>query len=476
MIDTATIERYMRDANPIPHIDDVDPDEFARFVAAAQTRRAAIMQAPTQHPITPPTSPPPLRRKAWAFAAAFILMLASIGIAALVLRGDGAPVTDEPAPPTTVAETLGETTDVESLTWSRVPYDEAVFGLDQTVFGERDRVEIHDVTAGGPGLVAVGEAGGDAAVWTSPDGYTWSRIRLTFADHGDSAIKSVTRGGPGLVAVGYSGQNLDAIFVEEFSEGGSAVWTSTDGLTWSRIDLLDEPAGGMEYVTTWGPGLIAHAAARDSSGVWTSADGISWQQIPVFNDVEDGGPGLVIAGGPGLVGVGGGWEAGYASTSPDGTTWSQSLLPLDETHGDPIVVDTGGITVGGPGFVAVGTVQPCGEVEACAVVWTSPDGYTWSLVPLDDEQSADVQMNDVAATETGLVAVGGTHWGLAAVWTSPDGITWSRAPLEESVADGDMRSVTVGGPGLVAVGSFYVPTGHDAPDFLNVGAVWIAEP
>ena len=47
MIDTATIERYMRDANPIPHIDDIDPDEFARFVAAATTRRAAINTATT---------------------------------------------------------------------------------------------------------------------------------------------------------------------------------------------------------------------------------------------------------------------------------------------------------------------------------------------------------------------------------------------------------------------------------------------
>ena len=49
------------------------------------------------------------------------------------------------------------------------PHDEAVFG------GE-DSQEMTSVTAGGPGLVAVGSdaSGGvpDGAVWTSPDGIT----------------------------------------------------------------------------------------------------------------------------------------------------------------------------------------------------------------------------------------------------------------------------------------------------------------
>ncbi len=40
------------------------------------------------------------------------------------------------------------------------------------------------------------------------------------------------------------------------------------------------------------------------------------------------------------------------------------------------------------------------------------------------------------------------------VWTSTDGITWSRVPHDEDVfAGAGMRSVTAGGPGLVAVGS-----------------------
>mgnify|MGYP001820964966 FL=1 len=50
MIDAATVEEYMRDANPIPTLDAIDADEFAHFVAATHMKRAAAMHAPTRHP------------------------------------------------------------------------------------------------------------------------------------------------------------------------------------------------------------------------------------------------------------------------------------------------------------------------------------------------------------------------------------------------------------------------------------------
>ncbi len=65
------------------------------------------------------------------------------------------------------------------------------------------------VTVGGPGLVAVGSVGNDgdadAAVWTSVDGVTWSRVphdEAVFGGAGGQLMRSVTAGGPGLVAVG----------------------------------------------------------------------------------------------------------------------------------------------------------------------------------------------------------------------------------------------------------------------------------
>jgi hypothetical protein len=88
------------------------------------------------------------------------------------------------------------------------------------------------VAAGGPGLVAVGTDSssddGAAAVWTSVDGITWSRVahdEAIFGGTGRQAMHAVVAGGPGLVAVGTDWPTDDA---------DGMVWTSVDGITWSR--------------------------------------------------------------------------------------------------------------------------------------------------------------------------------------------------------------------------------------------------
>ena len=63
-------------------------------------------------------------------------------------------------------------TSADGITWSRIAHDEAIFG------GEGGQ-EIYDLTAGGPGLVAVGFDGSDgdpaAAVWTYDGEDGWDR-------------------------------------------------------------------------------------------------------------------------------------------------------------------------------------------------------------------------------------------------------------------------------------------------------------
>jgi hypothetical protein len=141
-------------------------------------------------------------------------------------------------------------TSVDGITWSRVPHDEAVFG------GEGNQ-SMSSVTAGGPGLVAVGSEGSvddlDAAVWTSVDGITWSRVphdEAAFGGLGNQVMVSVIGGGSGLVAVG-AGDHLDA-----------GMWTSADGITWTRVPDREAVFGGegnqtMTSVTGGGPNLVA---------------------------------------------------------------------------------------------------------------------------------------------------------------------------------------------------------------------------
>ena len=116
------------------------------------------------------------------------------------------------------------------------------------------------------------------------------------------------------------------------------------------------------------------------------------------------------------------------------------------------------VVVGGPGLVAVG------ENDLGAPVWTSVDGITWARVP-DDEAAfnANTRIFNVTATSAGLMAFGDPGLGYPGVWTSVDGITWAR--VDDAVFGRAAPSdVTVGGPGLVAVGN------------RSDGFVWVATP
>jgi hypothetical protein len=406
-------------------------------------------------------------RRGWPVAvASAAAVFALLGATALLFR-----VTASEAPVATVPPIDS----VSSLTWSRVTEDEAVFGGQ---FGQ----SMFDVTAGGPGLVAVGESGPardfDAAVWTSPDGITWSRVPHNEAIFGGEAyqgMSSVTVGGPGLVAVGSDGPHTDR---------SAAVWTSPDGVTWTRVPHDEAVFGGgsMHSVTVGGPGLVAVGAdgnpqtAIHNAVVWTSPDGITWSRVPHDEAIFGGETGVwmssVTAGGPGLVAVGSQWSFGASTaavwTSPDGITWSRV------SHNETVFAGAvmGSVIAAGPGLVAVGSAG------SDAAVWASPDGTTWSRAPHDEAifgGEANYGISSVTAAGPGLVAVGGSSFGQedgqGAVWTSPDGVTWSRVPHNEAVFGGrpdvGIGSVTVGGPGLVAVGESGWEAGFNA-------AVWNA--
>ncbi|MEE8407790.1 MAG: hypothetical protein V3S32_11660 [Acidimicrobiia bacterium] len=421
----------------------------------------------------------------WVAVAAVVLTVLLIGVIPLLFSNQETPPADTvvattlaESAPTTLAEstptTLGELVLIPG-TWSQVPHDEAVFGGEgeQNMFG---------VTAGGPGLVAVGATGGwfgdgDAAVWTSVDGITWTRVahdENVFGGANSQTMWDVTVGDFGLVAVGHDGHGI----LDDVPDVDAAIWTSVDGDSWSRVPHDEEVFGGawITSVTVGGPGLVAVGGTDGyftdgDAVVWTSTDGITWSRVP-HDETIFGGPQRqtmydVVAGGPGLVAVGREgderpWDnsddnAAAVWTSVDGITWNR--VPHDETvfgtGGNPVMLS---VTAGGPGLVAVGADYWPSE-RAETPVWTSPDGFTWTRVP--DDESFRGSMNGVTAGGSGLVAVGAEGM----VWTSADGITWSRVPNDDAVFGSDwVFRVTFGGPGFVAVGW----------DGSNA-AVWVSE-
>lgn len=200
-------------------------------------------------------------------------------------------------------------TSMDGGLWQHIAHDEAVFGGDGVQM-------MNAVVAGGPGYVAVGTdlGRGAAAVWTSPDGLDWQRVRhdeAVFGGDGVQMISSVTAGGPGLVAVGIDGM-------------ATAVWTSSDGLLWERVagDQARFMQASMNSVVAGGPGLVAVGfdVDRETAAVWTSPDGHNWQRVahhPVFGDGDGHMMSAATRGGAGLVAVGAERNRGAAVwTSP----------------------------------------------------------------------------------------------------------------------------------------------------------------
>jgi hypothetical protein len=423
--------------------------------------------------------------------------------------GDGGTsVTETSQATTTTAPTEPATTATPPVTttipqpdfmWARVPHDASVFGDSSYSQG------MHDVTVGGPGLVAVGSyefeaAYGypdeDAAVWTSDDGLTWTRVpddETVFGGHPPTAPESslcpqsmygVVSGGPGLVAVGMEAWSVGM-------EANAAVWTSVDGLVWKRVPHDEAVFGGpdnqvMQAVAAGGPGLVA--VGYDESGgdrdaaVWTSVDGLIWTRIP-HDEAIFGGSGAqwlagVAAGGPGMVAVGydASAQGGAVWTSLDGLTWTR--VPHDPSVFGGLVLES--VAAVGSGLVAVGSDSSGGEPDAAVI--TSPDGLVWQQVAPDESVFGGPgwqEMHGVTAVGSAIVAVGhdrsGGDWD-AAVWVSADALTWIRSRSYPWDLDGGhdqgMYNVVAAGPGAIAVGyadgqGIYLETN---------AAVWVGTP
>lgn len=175
----------------------------------------------------------------------------------------------------------------------------------------------------------------------------------------------------------------------------------------------------------------------------------------VMRAVTVGGPGFVAVG---WDGVGGDRDAAIW-TSTDGLSWNR--VPHEEAvFGGPDAQLIASVTQGGPGLVAVGLDGSGGDFDAA--VWVSADGLSWERVPHDELSLGGINfqaMQDVASSGSRLVAAGADTSGGdfdAATWFSDDGRSWTRVADAEDLFGGsneqDINAVAAGGPGFVAAG------------------------
>ncbi len=197
----------------------------------------------------------------------------------------------------------------DGVTWSRA--------VIETPNGNPDPGELSVVVEGGSGLIALGSNGLDVfEVWTSADGATWSALPQEAIPDEPVAVTDVVAAGPGFLAVGRQG----------FEQGCAqcdppttvpALWTSADGLQWERVPhdpSMFGDEGGLFSVAAGNGHIVAIGSPTgrldgDVSVVWTSTDGLTWSRSTVQDQRFD------IAFFEGVFVTSFGW-------SVDGSTWT----------------------------------------------------------------------------------------------------------------------------------------------------------
>ena len=144
--------------------------------------------------------------------------------------------------------------------------------------------EVRAIAVGPSRLVAVGEdrRRGEvenddaAAVWISSNGSTWHRVETdsSFVDGGMTDV------------VWYHVEEVFVAVGNHVSEG--AIWTSPDGITWTRVALVpfNGPGGGIELdsIVVDGDGLLVIGREWLHEGEfvrarWDSTDAVVWERV-----------------------------------------------------------------------------------------------------------------------------------------------------------------------------------------------------
>ncbi|HEY7280766.1 MAG TPA: protein kinase [Actinomycetota bacterium] len=419
-----------------------DPDSDAMSSAGLKVPPAAPTAQPQRTVAAkPPPGSTPHRRGAalGAIGAVLVVVVVAIGIVLLLPKGKSTPPPKHgtTAPTTPPSSPPVHPTGIQ-LAWTAVPTQADLGGAGAQVMNAMTQNKTGTLLAGG-------SSDTDAAAWRSPDGTRWTRVtgQADLGGPGDQQISGiVTVKGGGYVAVGSdtSSGNEDA-----------AVWTSSDGKTWTRVD--DAPLGGPgDQVINRASGTGASVGILAVGSTTNTADG-----------TQDG--------------------AIWSSTD-DGRHWT--LEPVGGLGG-PGDQDVKRVTVLRSGstrtYVAVGTSTLDGDIDAA--VWTSPDGTNWTRV--SDPSGAlggpgDQGMTDVQTFGDELIAGGfaSSDDGLdGAVWISDDGTVWIRVQTDalggagDQVIDRLFTTTPVPGPSLppiVAAGTSTVDGNQDAVIWYSANA------
>ncbi|MFC4056483.1 hypothetical protein ACFOY4_42935 [Actinomadura syzygii] len=308
--------------------------------------------------------------------------------------------------------------------------------------------------ADGAPAVAVGSTGGDAAIWSSADGASWTRARFSggVSRPALQRLTSVAHGAAGWLAVGDGGG----------APRGPLVMTSSDGALWRPADTdpVFERKGSLPLATQGAAaaqaGYVVVGDDGPSGAIWFSPDLKSWQRGRGVGrndltadkgggrwvrDAAGGAFGFAAVGGMQWPGRPGGRPAVWSS--PDGRKWRLQELKL------PAGLSQGWLThVAAKGNALFAAGEAVGSSGTAMLGYVSADGgRTWRPATLPASGSNDpVRVTAVTATPSGFVVAGTAGPAGAAdvvAWTSADGASWkAQAPGDDVLGATGRQEIT----------------------------------
>jgi hypothetical protein len=231
------------------------------------------------------------------------------------------------------------------------------------------------VTHGRAGWLAAGAPG--PVVFTSADGTTWRPVA------GDGSITDYLAGVSAVaVAAGPAGYVIAGKLVASDGTGVADVWWSPDLTSWTRAHDVNDVTGSSQVlaVAADAHGFVSAGSHDGQPAVWTTTDGRSWTTTVL--PVPPGASGAVLQ----QIAVSGnriaalGQETTAAGSAPfalisgdGGASWTQ--VPF--TAPGPDMTFTA-LTADAAGFTAAGQFGGPGQQQAA--IWTSSAGTTWTPV------------------------------------------------------------------------------------------------
>ena len=354
---------------------------------------------------------------------------------------------------------------VSSGPWQPVAAQDAVAGS-----------QVQDVVWTGSQFIAAGSGlGGSGTFLRSSDGKTWK-----------SGTSGGTSGSPEHIAAGPNG-----VVAIGTLDGKTASWASADGIHWDyHLKVFPKALGTNDMVRV--TDVVATstgwlAVGRDEEScfvscmpapiralVWTSPDGLTWTRLTGQAALRDAGMNAIAAMAGGF--VAGGDAGGRAAFwwSPDGLTWTR--VADDPSFGPGTtgnVVQIMGIAARDGAIVAVGMeLGGGGDSPPTVLAWRSVDGRTWTAASV--ENGIEGQVFSVAATPTGFLATGpsGDTSCLGGIWSSTDGSAWT-CEATDPAFEGFGPYTAAGSPSIeIAAGLTSFGCGEDACPNGFPGAIW----